>query len=56
VTLLFAKFANTKYVIQVTMQEASAQILSRIYNVTKPGNRPIGNATTAHFTLHVSIL
>ena len=31
-------------------------ILSRIYNCTKPGNRPIDNATTAHFTLHISIL
>jgi len=31
-------------------------ILSRIYNCTKHGNRPIDNATTAHFTLHISIL
>jgi len=27
-----------------------------IYNCTKPGNRPIDNTTTAHFTLHILIL
>src|SRR6218665_2183561 len=30
----------------------SGHILSRIYNWTKHGNRPIDNAATAHFTLH----
>jgi len=29
----------------------AGHILSRIYNCTKPGNRPIENAATAHFTL-----
>jgi len=31
-------------------------ILSRIYNCTKQGIRPIDNATIAHFTLHIWIL
>jgi|SRR6218665_626408 len=30
-------------------------ILSKIYNCTKHGNWKIDNATTAHFTLHISI-
>src|SRR6218665_692571 len=34
----------------------SGHILSRIYNCTKHGNRPIDNSTTAHFTLHISFL
>jgi len=34
----------------------SGHILSNIYNCTKHGNRPIDNATTARFTLHISIL
>ena len=31
-------------------------ILSRIYKCTKPGNQPIDNAATGHFTLQISIL
>jgi len=31
-------------------------ILSWLYNCTKHGNRPIDIATTARFTLHISIL
>jgi len=31
-------------------------ILSRIYSCTKPSNRSIDNATTEHFTLHISSL
>src|SRR6218665_2025720 len=31
-------------------------ILSRIYNSTKHGNRPIDSTTTAHFTRHISTL
>jgi len=34
----------------------AGHILSRIYNCTKHGNRPIDNVTTAHFTLHISNL
>ena len=32
--------------------DGAGHISSRIYNCTKPGNRPIYNAATAHFTLH----
>src|SRR6218665_895433 len=31
----------------------SGHILSRIYNCTKPGNRPIDTAATAYFTLRI---
>src|SRR6218665_2166063 len=34
----------------------AGHILSRIYNCTKHGNWPLDNATTARFTLHISIL
>jgi len=34
----------------------AGHILSRIYNCTKPGNRPINNVTIAQFTLPISIL
>jgi len=48
------------HTMHVHVLDASAyepgHILSRIYNCTKPGNRPIDNATTAHVTVHISFL